>query len=1153
MHPSEGLRFGPYEVLAQLGAGGMGRIYKAKDIRLNRVVAIKVLPEEAIGDRDSIERLLHEARAASALNHPNIVTIYDVGEEAEFCFIVLELIEGHMLREKMMGQLSLNELVKIGRQAARALEVAHAGGIIHCDIKPENIMVRRDGLVKVLDFGLARLATNNPPPMSLPPRRPCQICSPAADEFAATAPLPNMFTGGGGQIYGTVRYMSPEQAQGRPLTGATDIFSLGIVLYEAATGKHPFATDSQTDILQAIAFEQVTTPSRLNPEIPKAFEDLLLKMLDKDPERRPTSTEVGAALEAIGAALEGIGQRRPSRLIGRGDELRQLRAAFESVQSGSGLIVCVSGEPGIGKTTLIEEFLAELAQRDPAPTMARGRCSELLAKAEAYLPILEALNSMPDESARLMEALAPTWRAHVDPVSPKRMKLELATFLQEASRKKPLILFLDDMHWADVSTTDMLYYLAGKLDAMRMLIILAHRPTELLLEKHPLLRIKLELQGRGVLREIPLRFLSRDEVERYMALEFPDNSFPKELPEVIYARTEGNPLFMINMLNYLRDRGIIAQRGGRWVLASPLPDLERDCPESTRSVIWYKIEQLAEEDRQLLIAASAQGYQFDSATMAKSLCLDATQVEERLEAICRVHGLVQRIRESTFPDGTTTLHYNFVHSVYYGAFNALLMPSRKAALSVAIANALIEFYGEHAAAIASKIALLLEAARDRRALEFFLRATENNLRLYAYQEAAQLARRGLALLGALREAPERAELELDLRMTLGLSLMATRGYASPEVEATYALARSLCQKLGKSQKQFQALGGLHAFHLVRAEYDQARELADQMLRLAEGGQDHYQLASAHWAVGVVLDAGGNFGAALDQFKLGFESYDLWRSSSQAGNRAQDPGVLNLCYAARCLHFLGYAERALSMAHEAVAMARKMPDPYMLGFALMISSFIHLKLRDWDRSLEFADEGIRLAREHGFKYLEALATIAQGRAAAEADPNQGIEILRSGMALYDKIGARIGRPQFLTLLAEAMANQGTLQEALAVLAEAIALAHKTGETYYESEMHRLLGELLEARAEDQNPSPQICFQRALEIARQQNARLFELRAAMALARLWQRCGILQKALRLLKGAYDKFSEGFDTEDLKRARSLLEELSREPNPPRSLNQL
>jgi predicted ATPase len=295
----------------------------------------------------------------------------------------------------------------------------------------------------------------------------------------------------------------------------------------------------------------------------------------------------------------------------------------------------------------------------------------------------------------------------------------------------------------------------------------------------------------------------------------------------------------------------------------------------------------------------------------------------------------------------------------------------------------------------------------------------------------------------------------------------------------------------------------------------------------------------------VLDAGGNFGAALDQFKLGLDSYDLWRLGSQAGNTTQDPELLNLCYAARCLHFLGYAERSSNMASEALAKARKMSDPYMLSFALMILSFIHLKLKDWDRSLESSTEAICLTKEHGFKYLGALATIAQGRAVAEINPAQGIEILRNGIARYDKIGARIGRPQFLTLLAEAMANRGMLQEALATLAEAIQLAHKTGETYYESEMHRLVGELLEAGARSPDLSPEMCFERALEIARQQDAPLFELRATMMLARLWQRRGMVGEAERLLKGAYDKFSEGFHREDLKRARSFLEELSGEPH--------
>jgi serine/threonine protein kinase len=355
-----------YLTLEPLGGGGMGVVYKAHDTRLGRSVALKFLPVEYARDPQWLERFRREARTASALNHPHICTIYDIDDYEGQPFLVMELIQGQTLRAIAARRPSLPELVQLVGQVAKALAAAHAAGIMHRDIKPENIMVRDDGYAKVVDFGLARPI----PTVGKPP-----------EDTAAAVTDP-------GTVLGTVRYMAPEQARAEAAGGASDLFSLGIVLYELVTGQHPFPADSPIGTLHAILSQPPLRPSLLNPEIPAALESLILQMLEKEPRLRPTAAEVDAAL----AELTGKGPGPlhgpatapvPRHTVGRQKDLTELRAGFESAAAGRGLFVCVTGEPGIGKTTLVEEFLADLAASGRTCAVGRGRCSERLAGAEA--------------------------------------------------------------------------------------------------------------------------------------------------------------------------------------------------------------------------------------------------------------------------------------------------------------------------------------------------------------------------------------------------------------------------------------------------------------------------------------------------------------------------------------------------------------------------------------------------------------------------------------------------------------------------------------------------------------------------------------------------------------------------------------------------
>jgi predicted ATPase len=448
-------------------------------------------------------------------------------------------------------------------------------------------------------------------------------------------------------------------------------------------------------------------------------------------------------------------------LVRRENELAALRAAFAEADAGRGSVLCVAGEPGIGKTTLVEQFLAALPEPGHPCLVARGHCSERLAETEAYLPVIDALGSLvraegSGSVARMMQVVAPTWYAQLTPREPQAigtgsaraasrqaMLREFCGLLQEASRLGVVVLFIDDVHRADVSTVDLLALIGRNCRDLRTLIVVTYRPTELLLGPHPFHRVKLELMGKGDCAELSLGFLRRQDIDRY--LDFAD---------LIYARTEGSPLFMADLLRYLRERGVVAETDGRWSLARELPDLRREVPESVRGMIRRKLERLEEADRRLLSAAAVQGPEFDSSVVAEAVGRDAADVEERLQELDRVHGLVRLVREYEFPDRALTLHYVFVHGLYQQALDADLPPSRRAALAAALGKALERHHPEGGSE--SALACLYEVGREfgRAARQCWL-AAQNAARVFAHREAVALARRGLRLLQALPRTPER--------------------------------------------------------------------------------------------------------------------------------------------------------------------------------------------------------------------------------------------------------------------------------------------------------------------------------------------------------------------------------------------------------------
>jgi predicted ATPase len=1137
-----------YQVLGLLGRGGMGVVYRARQQSLGRPVALKFLPAECARDPAWMARFRREALTASALNHPHICTIYDTGESGGRPFLSMELVEGRTLEALLGRPRPTEELAPLFRQAAQALAAAHAAGVVHRDVKPANLMVRDDGIVKVLDFGLARRL-------------------PAA---AAAGPAPGDWTTDPGTLVGTPLYMSPEQARAEPVGAAADVFSLGVVLYELATGQHPFAAASDLGVVLAVATQAPVAPSRLNPEVPAALDQLIRGMLAKDSRLRPTAAEVEAALTRLAAGASGAAVRRddPRRppTVGREQEGAALRAGFEEAAAGRGSVLCVTGEPGLGKSTLVERFLDELTAGGHA-FLARGRCSERLAGAEAYLPFLEALDGLLQgeggaPAARSMKLLAPSWYVQLAPLaaddpplaralaeagkaSQERRKRELGAFLGGLSRQRPLVLFLDDVHWADPSSVDLLAYLGSRCAGWRLLVVLTYRPSDLLRTQHLFGPVKLDLQGRGLCREIALPLLSRDDLDRYLTLAFAGHQFPGEFAAALHSRTEGNPLFMVDLLRYLCDRGAIVPDQGRWALARAVPDLRRELPESVRGMIQRKVDQLDPADRRLLMAASVQGAEFDSAVVAHLLGREAADVEERLDVLERVHVMVRRVREQTFPDGTLTLRYGFVHVLYQNALYAALRPTRKAAWSATAAQVLVAHYGEKSATLAAELAVLFDVGRDpARAADSYRVAAENAARVFAHHEAVALARRGLAVLRALPDTPDRARRELTLQLTLGIQLQVGHSFAAPEAERIYARAQELHDQVGEAPLLFLVLWGLWMYYEVGGEPKKSRELADRLFALAQTTQDPTQFLRAHNALVVTCLCLGDLATARENMEHGVALYQRERNSSHNDRYGLDPGVACLAFGAVALWLLGYPDQAVRRSREAIALGAELGQPGTRAASLYFATVLRQYRREGAAVRAIAEDAAVNATEHGFTFWLASSRLMRGWALAEQGAAaDGIAEMRQGLAGWAAVGSVTYQTYHLALLAEALGRGGRVGEGLGVLADALAHMHSSGEGFHGAELHRLRGEFLlrQDTAEGAGREAADCFRQALAIARQQQAKSLELRAAMSLTRLYQKQGRQAEARPMLAECYGWFTEGFDTPDLRDARSLLEAIS------------
>ena len=869
------------------------------------------------------------------------------------------------------------------------------------------------------------------------------------------------------------------------------------------------------------------------------------------------------------------------RVVGRDEAMSRMRNWLEKMLGGERQIVFVTGEAGIGKTALVDTFARSIAA-DRSMRICRGQCLEQYGTSEAYLPVLEAVGRLCREDRQLVDVLrahAPMWLLQMPSLvsasdrellsrevfgaTRERMLREMGEALEALTADKPLVLILEDLHWSDYSTLDLISYLARQRQAAPLMLIGTYRTAELILSGHPLKAVKRELLAKQQCEELPLEYLSEEAVTQYLSVRFPANRFPVQLAGLIHKRTEGNPLFMVNAVDYLVAEGLIAEHEEEcWELVVEIENVQVGVPDSIKQMIERQIDHLDTNEQRTLEAASVAGAEFSTLSVAAGLGEDQASVEERCDVLARQRQFIQDCGVQALPNGEAVTRYGFIHALYQNVLYERVSPSRRVQLHRRIGEQGEMLYGERAREIAAELAMHFERGSNyKQAVKYLQQAADNDIRRFAYQDAVGLSRRGLELLWRLPDTPERAEQELCLQLTLGVPLIATEGYAAPDVGTVYLKARELCQQLGETPDVSEVLWGLRTFYTVRAELGTAREIAEEFLRLAERLPYPGLAMRGHWALEITFMHLGEFALTMEHFEKALSLYDPAQHLDDAFLYAQNPGVAMRCFAAWALWFLGQPDQALDRIQEALTQARELSEPQGLAQLLFFGAILHQLRREERRAQEHAEAAIAVSREHGLALYQSMATITRGWALSEQGlEEEGIEQMRQGLAAYQATGAEVIRPHFLALLAEALGKARQADEGLRVSEEALAMAHRNGERYYEAELYRLKGELLLMQSTGRSVSraapagkavvkaepPAVsnaegCFNQSIKIAQRQNAKSLELRAVMSVARLYQNQGRQEEARGLLAQIYNRFTEGVDTMDLREAKALLDELS------------
>jgi class 3 adenylate cyclase/predicted ATPase len=839
------------------------------------------------------------------------------------------------------------------------------------------------------------------------------------------------------------------------------------------------------------------------------------------------------------------GQRHLTPLVGREEEIAILMRRWERAQQGDGQLVLIVGEPGIGKSRLIEEFHARM--RDTPHTWVKWSCSQLLQNtslhpiaewgrqrfgsadiaAERRLSDLENTLALikldPAENAPLLAPLLdipvpPERRPSLAPEELRRRQLAaLNNWVMAGARAQPVVLALEDLHWADPTTLDVLRGIAERGALAPLFVLMTARP-----EFRPPWGAR---SHHGTISLVPL---DRHQVQHMVKGLAARYALPKELIEGVTERTGGVPLFVEEVTRLLLERG---EQGGIQAI-----------PPTLQQSLTARLDRLG-STREVAQIGAVIGRGFSYPLIRAVAEMEDTALQAALERLAEADILLV---QGPPPES----EYRFKHALIQDAAYENLLKSRRQVLHRRVAEVLRDRFTETAAVEPELLAYhFTQAGLIEAGVEWWGKAGQRSLERSALGEAAEQLTRALDQIALLPSTPELRRQQIKFQVGLTNALTHTKGQAAPETKASVDQARIFIERagtLGESLEDplalFSVLYGSWNVSYVAFNGDASRETAVQFLTLAERQGATAPLMIGHRLMGMSLLHTGEFATSRSHFDRAIELYDPVEHRPLSTRFGQDIRTATLCFRSLAQWMLGYLEVALADANQALNDAREIGQAATLMYALGVIPTVLTQCGDYAAASTLLDELASLAEQKGAPLWKAMATVKRGALfAASGDAVTAVQLIDSGVNAWRSTKATVWLPIFLSHLARANAELGEFDKAWHCISEAMATIETSKEIWWELEIHRVAGEIALKSPEPDTAKAEGYFDRALAIARQQQAKSFELRASMSLARLWRDQGKVQQARELLAPVYSWFTEGFDTRDLKEAKALLEELA------------